>query len=352
MKVLLTHELFPPDYAGGGEYGVLEIARHLMAKGVSVRVLTTGNPAVVSYEGIPTVRIAIPRRSFNFALTKVIELARDVDVIHTFNYHACLPSLLAGKWLRKPVVCTFLGLFHTTWKEMRGRVTGTVYMAWEKFLVSRKFSRVIFLTDGNRRLGIALGAEEVRSFVNNPGIVTSLYTPAPTKENGVLFVGKLEVRKGVYDVIEVAKALPDVVFRMIGWGPEEANLRKTAPPNVELLQFENGATLRNAFSRATIFFLPSRAEGFPYALLEAMASGCAVVCTLPLDFEGVQVPTGDRRRMIEAIATLWYNRESTDRMGRRNVQLVKTYTWERHASSLLALYIEVMREHKVRERNS
>src|SRR5580693_4467204 len=59
MKVLLTHHYFPPDFAGGGEYVVLETARGLLQRGVDVRVLTTGDPRITEYEGIPTVRLPI-----------------------------------------------------------------------------------------------------------------------------------------------------------------------------------------------------------------------------------------------------------------------------------------------------
>ncbi len=44
MKVLLTHERFAPDFAGGGEYVVLETARHLRQRGVDVQILTMGDP--------------------------------------------------------------------------------------------------------------------------------------------------------------------------------------------------------------------------------------------------------------------------------------------------------------------
>ena len=52
LKVLIVHEMFPPDFGGGGEYVILETARHLMLRGHTVQVLCTGDPAITYYEGI------------------------------------------------------------------------------------------------------------------------------------------------------------------------------------------------------------------------------------------------------------------------------------------------------------
>lgn len=342
QNVLLTHERFLPDFAGGGEYIVYKTAQHLRSKGVRVRVLTTGEPGRTSYEGIETIRLPMHRYHLNLAVRQIARL-HDVDLIQTFNYHACLPSLLAGKWLRKPVVCLILGLFHEAWKAMRGPLVGRAFMQWEKFLLTRDFARVIFLSEYSRALGIALGVDSARSIVNSPGIDLHAYQSAAEKEDVVLFVGKLEARKGIDDVLAVARALPQVRFRVIGWGPQEAMVRSMAAPNVELAPFAKGKKLQHAFASARIFLFPS-AETFGLALLEAMASGCAVISTVPLEFAGVLVPTGDHETLVAAVRRLWSNREETRRMGQRNVELAREYTWERYTTSLLATYQEVLQE--------
>jgi hypothetical protein len=53
LKILLLHERFPPDYGGGGEYVVHQIARHLIGRGHQVRVVTTGDPTQDSFDGVP-----------------------------------------------------------------------------------------------------------------------------------------------------------------------------------------------------------------------------------------------------------------------------------------------------------
>ena len=344
MRILLTHERFPPDFGGGGEYVALETAHHLRRRGVDVRVLTSGDPAITSYEGIPTERLPISRYRLNLALPAIARRATDVDLIQTFTYHACLPSLAAGRRLGKPVVCTILGLFHEVWKEMRGPLLGRAFMAWERYLVSRDWARLVFLSDYSRATGIALGARPERTLVIPIGIELDLYRPALDKERVVLFVGKLDVRKGVLEVLATAGSVSEARFRIVGWGHGEDALRRAAPPNVEFVPFERGPALREHFARASIFLLPSRAEGFPVALLEAMASGCAIISTLPLEFAGIRVPTGDQRALDDAVRGLWSRPDEAARLAARTVELAQDYTWGRYTSTLMDMYVAVLRE--------
>ena len=147
LRILLAHERFPPDFGGGGEEIVFETARGLRERGCDVRVVTTGDPASSSHEGIPTIRLAISRYALNLAVPRVAELARDVDLIHTCTYHACLPAWLAGRFVRKPVVCQVLSLFEEAWTEMKGPWKGPVFRALERFLLTRRYARLLFLSD-------------------------------------------------------------------------------------------------------------------------------------------------------------------------------------------------------------
>jgi glycosyltransferase involved in cell wall biosynthesis len=352
MRVLVTHERFLPDFCGGCEYAVYQMARHLQRRGVELRVLTTGNPAHSEYDGIPTRRLPIHRYRMNLAVEEVTDCARGVDVIQTSNYHACLSSLIAGRSLRKPVVLLVTALFQEAWTETRGLLLGSAYAGWERFLMRLPFSRIVFPSEYSRQLGVRIGVCPRRSVVNSPGVDLEKYGPAPQKDDAVLFVGKFDRRKGIFDILAAAQALPHIPFRLVGWGPEAEAVRKAAPANVELIELPAGAVtrecdaekLRKAFADAPIFFLPSKAETLGLVVIEAMASGCAVVSTVPLEYQGASVAAGDVSGMVEAIRALSADRPKTAEMGRRNMELAKFYNWDRFTDSLLDLYTQVLEE--------
>ena len=342
MKVLICHERYEPDFGGGGEIIVHHTALHLAKLGNDVKVITTGDPTIRSVDGIPTTRLPISRYRFNLAANAVTEMAQSVDVIQTFNYHACLPALAAGRRTGKPVVCTMLGLFLDEWATMRGPVMGRLFQAWERYLLCRAYDRVSFLSEFSRKVGVELGAEADRTFVASPGVDTLAFRPAEKKDDVVLFAAKLDPRKGIEELIEVARRLPDVRFQVVGWGshPCADPLYKMA--NVEVVPFDRDDVLREAFARARLFFFPSRAETYGMVLVEAMASGCAIISTIDLDYEGIKVKPFDVDTMVQAVSELWDDRERTAMMGNTNVERAKKITWERYAEILESTYQELI----------
>jgi glycosyltransferase involved in cell wall biosynthesis len=191
-----------------------------------------------------------------------------------------------------------------------------------------------------------MGADPRRALVLYPGIEAGKFRPVDAKEDVVLYTGKFELRKGVFEVLEVARALPEVRFRMYGWGPEESSLRQAAPPNVEVQTYTESSGLPEMLAHTRICLLPSKAETFGFALVQAMAAGCAIVSSIPLEFAGRRVGAEDTRGMAEAVRELWQDREASLIAGRRNVELSRQYTWERFAGGLINAYDEVLRERR------
>jgi glycosyltransferase involved in cell wall biosynthesis len=358
LRVLVTHERFLPEFAGGCEYGVYSLARGLESRGVEVRVMTTGDPAQKTYRGLETLRLPMHRYRMNLAASQIAEQAHDVDVIQTANYHAALPSFLAGRRLNKPVVLLVTALCGDAWKEMRGPVAGRAYAAWERFLMRRPFSRIVFPSDHALRLGLEMGIPRERCVMIPPGIELHKFQPAadrPLRRN-VLFVGKFERRKGIYDILETARALPEIPFLLLGWGHEEQKLRQAAPANVTIETappggvMDNGnARLPETFAGASIFFLPSRAESFGLVLVEAMASGCAIVSSVPLEFEGARVAPGDIASMVDAIRRMWSDPQGMARMGKANMERASSHNWDSFTTTLLDTYGEVLGRRFTRE---
>jgi len=339
MRVLLTHELYPPDLAGGGEHVVQHAAQGLRELGVDLHVLATGDPSVTSHEGVPTRRMPIHKYRMNLAVARIMQEARGADVIQTFTYHAALPSLYAARRLGIPVVVVCLGLFGRAWLEMRGPMAGRLWKFWEKYLITRPYDAAVFLSEFSLRQAEALGLQSSRTYVACPGVDVDAFNPRAPKANKVLFVGKLDRRKGLDIVLETARALPEIPFELCGWGAELDQLQAAAPPNVRVAAFPGGGPrLWVLFEAASIFFLPSRAETFGMAILQAMAAGCAVVSTVPLGYAGAHVPADDRAAMQRAICRLWMDPPGTRALGLINARAARAYTWRSFCETLVRAY--------------
>ena len=348
LSVLLTHEYYLPDMRGGGEYVVHRTAAALQARGVRVRVLTTGDPTITSHEGIETERLPISRYRLALHSARIAEAAKDADLIQTFTYHASLPSLWAARRLGLPVVCGVLALFGPAWQTMRGPVVGRAFQWWERFLLTRCYDALSFLSESSRAQGLDLGANPDRSVINAPGIDHDRLRSAETRERFVLFAGKLDARKGIHHLFAVARALPDIPFQAVGWSEEIDTLRATAPPNLTIIAEQGSPAYLDLLSRALILLAPSYAETFGVVVAEAMASGCAIVSSIDtLSFEGARVAPGDEAAMIAAVSRLWADPEGTTDIGRRNRLAAAAFTWDAHIDRLTELYRTVLPEPRI-----
>jgi GalNAc-alpha-(1->4)-GalNAc-alpha-(1->3)-diNAcBac-PP-undecaprenol alpha-1,4-N-acetyl-D-galactosaminyltransferase len=101
------------------------------------------------------------------------------------------------------------------------------------------------------------------------------------KEKIILAVGRLNVQKGFDLLLETFATLNSDEWRLViaGDGVEKENLlhliKSLKLDNVELIGKQKD--IFEWYAKSSIFVLSSKKEGFPNVLLEAMASGCAVV---------------------------------------------------------------------------
>jgi glycosyltransferase involved in cell wall biosynthesis len=146
----------------------------------------------------------------------------------------------------------------------------------------------------------------------------------------VLFVGGNFARKGGDLLLNVAKREEfrhcDFHFVTKGFtGTSNGNVfvHKNLPPNSD--------ALISLYQQADIFALPTRADVFSLASLEAMAMGLPVITTdvggigeIVTDGEnGFLIPVDDERALLDRLRTLTCNEELRTRFGRNGRQLVE-----------------------------
>lgn len=126
----------------------------------------------------------------------------------------------------------------------------------------------------------------------------------------VFFVGRVEEAKGVAEIYELARRLPEITFELAG-EVNEAVAQWEKPKNIELLGPMPHEQVLQCMDDADLFLLPSHSEGFSIALVESMARGLPAIATdvgaaadMLADGCGIVVPRGDVDAMEQAICQM------------------------------------------------
>lgn len=128
----------------------------------------------------------------------------------------------------------------------------------------------------------------------NEDIIEVLYNPCPIvnddkseRSDKILYAGTVNERKGYKDLIKafakIANKFPTWKLTIAGNGEIEQGKHLAEllgiSDQVDFLGWVNGPEKEKAFQEASVFCLPSYAEGFPMAVLDAWAYGLPVITT-------------------------------------------------------------------------
>jgi starch synthase (maltosyl-transferring) len=170
--------------------------------------------------------------------------------------------------------------------------------------------------------------------------ILSSDTPSTQIPPTLLAIGRLDRQKGfdwlLQDSNRLLESLPGFRLAIVGEGPERARLDARIhaaglADRVELPGWQDDIARR--FHEATLVLIPSRWEGMPNVLLEAMASGRAVVATR---VEGVEellgpeaaaqsVPVTDLAGFIDRAIALARDSPERTRLGIANASRVRAH---------------------------
>ncbi|MGH8707234.1 MAG: glycosyltransferase family 4 protein [Burkholderiales bacterium] len=165
--------------------------------------------------------------------------------------------------------------------------------------------------------------------------------PQPRRGDTVLFVGRVERGKGIFDLLDAVCALrssiPGIRLVCAGEGDLQAVARYAERLGigeaVELTGWIGPADKQSWMRRAAVFVLPSYAEGMPMSLLEAMAAGLPVVATrvggipdvLADGVHGFLFTPGDTAQLERLLRSLMRDPELGNRMARAAREAVRLH---------------------------
>ncbi len=372
-RFLLINYEYPPVGGGGGN-ATQQIGRALVERGARVTVLTAAQgdlPRRENDRGVQVYRIwaarrhqdrcSIPEMLMFLAHASITApgLARQVRADAALVFFS-LPTGPVGWWLKRrlglPYVVSLQGGdvpgFLADELAVYHRLTAPVITK-----VWRDASAVIANSNGLANLARQF-APDVEIGMIPAGADLRAVTPptVPTLEGPLrfLFVGRLVSQKGLdvlFRALSFLKDRTDWTLTIAGEGPLKDELARAAQGLrlSEYIVFRGWLErdhLPAVYEDADVFVLPSRDEGMPNAMLEAMAAGMPVIGSRVAGIEevvidgetGLLVEPEDADGLASALKTLIEDRDKTFALGQAARKRVEDhYSWTMAAEEYLTL---------------
>jgi glycosyltransferase involved in cell wall biosynthesis len=312
---------------GGAERQALALARSLRQRGYEATVVTIKHarrlPSREWVDGVPTLRvggwIAGDRDRLPGPLRKIAYAAGVTHVVWTLWWHRrrydvlsifqlnllTLPVTLAGLAAGKAIVVsprcatpvrpveagTDQALTELSDLEIV-RSLGPLYVRGMRAALVRARAVMVVLSTRMMHEMVEHDLALPATVIIPNGVDICQFAPLPSasgseeRQRTVVYVGRLSHQKGL-DVLlcawrSVLRDVPEAQLIVIGEGPLEEDLKRQARELgiAESVEFAGRREdIPEQLHRASIAVLPSRYEGLPNAVLEAMASGLACVAT-------------------------------------------------------------------------
>jgi D-inositol-3-phosphate glycosyltransferase len=372
--VLVVCHYYPPHVGGIEEVARAE-ARGLAAEGLSVTVMTSrpaarGSSATFD-PGVRVVRVrafnTLERFGVPFPLFFPPSLVRQswtevrrADVVHVHDT-LYVSSWVVALWchlLHKPLVVTkHVAVVAHPWAVValaQRLVYGTVGR-----YVCRCARMVFYVNSAIRDSLLSQGTCPARLAPLPNGVDLVAFAPAasaaertalrrifqlPPDRPLVLFVGRLVPKKGYRQLVDAAEGQDEWIAVLVGDGD-------TVRPTLRVLPFgvRDRDSVRLLYRACDVFALPSRSEGFPLTVQEAMASGLPVVTTddpgydmYGLDPGLVTLLPADSPRLNEIISDLVADPQRRRQMAVYSRRFAEdNFSWDNHVSALRGTFDQI-----------
>lgn len=318
--------------------------------------------------GIPVVDLSTRQRKWRLdALWRLYRLLRHEhpQLLHTWLYHANIAGRVIGRLAGIPAILSAERNIQLSspWRDYLNRLTAPL---------ARRITCVSQSVADYAISHIGLPSQKIRVIPN--GVDMELYARLPDKtvarpqfdlpRDGLLIgaVGRLHPVKN-FDLLirafaSLIPAFPQASLILIGDGPLRQELTRLAE-ELGLVQGRDIYFLGDQraipilLSTLDIFTLPSRYEGMPNAVLEAMASGLPVLSTasggtleiIQDNINGLLVPPGNLPALKEALIRLLSDQDLRLRLGKAARERVQQHFSLENTINLTShLYEEMLQE--------
>lgn len=287
----------------------------------------------------------------------------NIHILRTHQYHANLYGRLAGIFAGVPVI---IPSFHNRYKSPREpklhrRFINLCLSFFSDALVAVSPAVASDISQYDRvkpsKIRVIYNGVSLRDF----NLSTSKATcrkelNMPENEIIIGTVGRLSEGKGHQLLIEAASELKDVYVAIAGDGPLMTPLKETADKlgvKCLLMGMLPPEKIPVFLKSLDIFCFPSLWEGFPSALIEAMAAGLPVVASdLPSNIEitgdtGIIFPSGDKKKLADSLKTLLLNDLVIHEMEERVQGKAKNFAIENTVRKYQDLFEEILKKKRM-----
>jgi glycosyltransferase involved in cell wall biosynthesis len=286
------------------------------------------------------------------------------DIVHHVTAKPVLYGSIAARLANvRATVYAVTGLGHLfLGQELTYRFLRVFLGAVYRIGFGMKRARVIFQNEEDRDLFVDNGwvSLEKTVLIRGSGVDPEVFTPAHRVADSdvtVMFPSRMLYTKGLREFIEMARTLTNeklnARFVLVG-DPEPGNPASISEAQIELWVREGIVEywgrrddMPLVLAQADIVCLPSYREGTPKVLIEAAATGAALVTTdtpgcrnvVVEGGNGYLVPVGDRVELGDRVRELVLDAELRARMGQRGRELVLNhFTTDHVVAATLKVY--------------
>lgn len=365
MKIAHICPFFKPVICGVGNV-VYELARRQASQGNEVYVLTSdygkGNRIKVKYELLEGVKVK--RHRYWFKLGEFATFWPSVfstlmkikpDVVHTHNFGH--PHVLLGGIAARITSAKHIHSTHYPWTASRARWKSALFSAYYRIyaaVFNKLTDTTLILTEQEKPFLAKYGIKSKVEILPN-GVNSKFFNLSnkPSNKKRVLFLGRMSSSKGV-DILAKAEVQISAERKNVEFifaGPDEGLTELVREickdyKNIKILGEVSEDKKIDLIRSADIFVLPSRREGLPLVLLEAMAAGKAIVASA---VDGILVVAKDRKNCLlferenvqqlkETIEILLGNQKLAKELAKNAKLCAKNYEWTLIERKLREIY--------------
>jgi glycosyltransferase involved in cell wall biosynthesis len=278
-------------------------------------------------------------------------LLKDADIFHSSSYDLKKPK-------RSKLVLTIHDVIHKAYPA--GHSPETIKFI-DSLLQEILPQTSLIITDSQATKDDFLKwyfyrADRIR--VVYPGVSNWFYPAATPREQYILFVGTIEPRKNVKNLIRAffllkkEHLLPHklVIVGMKGWMFADVfNLVEELKLGQDIIfkDYVSSEELRNWYGRAEVFVYPSLYEGFGFPIVEAFASGVPVVtsntssCAEIARGAALLADPQNFGEISDAILRIIKNDDLRNELTAKGLERARQFSWVKTATQVLSIFREV-----------